>query len=124
MVVLADGCQGTLLYFAALLRLPRQQAPGAVLMGRPFAFQPGISPSWRGSYERYALSPVAAGSGWLLLLLLLLSLLLAAAGPVPPSSRSPPRHNTALSCPGPSPEPDCCRTPGRTGSVKVGFACT
>jgi hypothetical protein len=32
-------------------------------------FQAGHIPSWRGSCERYALSPVAAGSRWLLLLL-------------------------------------------------------
>jgi hypothetical protein len=41
----------------------------------------------------------------------------------PPSGLCPPRDRT-LPCPGPSPEPDSCRTPGRTGSVKVGFACT
>ena len=41
-------------------------------------FRPDISPSWRGSCERYALSPVAAGSRWLLLLLS--PLLSAAAG--------------------------------------------
>ena len=36
---------------------------------RPSAFQAGHIPSWRGSCESYALSPVAGGSGWLLLLL-------------------------------------------------------
>jgi hypothetical protein len=36
---------------------------------RPSAFQAGHIPSWRGSCERYALSPVAAGSRWLLPLL-------------------------------------------------------
>ena len=36
---------------------------------RPSAFQAGHIPSWRGSCERYPLSPVAAGSRWLLLLL-------------------------------------------------------
>jgi hypothetical protein len=33
------------------------------------SFQAGHIPSWRGSCERYASSPVAAGSRWLLLLL-------------------------------------------------------
>jgi len=37
--------------------------------GRPSAFQAGHIPSWRGSRESYALSPVADDSGWLLLLL-------------------------------------------------------
>ena len=37
---------------------------------RPSAFPAGHMPSWRGSCKRYALSPVAAGSGWPLLLLL------------------------------------------------------
>jgi hypothetical protein len=32
-------------------------------------FRPDISSSWRGSCERYGLSPVAAGSRWLLRLL-------------------------------------------------------
>jgi hypothetical protein len=36
---------------------------------RPSAFQAGHIPSWRGSCECYALSPVAAVSGWLLPLL-------------------------------------------------------
>jgi hypothetical protein len=31
---------------------------------------------------------------------------------------------TSVSCPDPSPEPDSCRSPWRTGSVKTGFACT
>jgi hypothetical protein len=35
------------------------------------SFQAGHIPSWRRSYKRYALPPVAAGSRWLLLLLLL-----------------------------------------------------
>ena len=42
---------------------------------RPSVFQAGHIPSWRGSCESYALSAVAAVSGWLLLLLLLLLLL-------------------------------------------------
>ena len=54
----------------------------------------------------------------------------APIGRAPP--RSSPRHHhralpvarPRLALPDPSPEPDCCRTPGRTGSVKVGFACT
>jgi hypothetical protein len=37
--------------------------------GRPSAFQAGHIPSWRGSCERYALSPVAAAGRWSLLLL-------------------------------------------------------
>ena len=36
---------------------------------RPSAFQAGHMPSWRGSCERYALSPVAAACRWSLLLL-------------------------------------------------------
>ena len=36
---------------------------------RPSAFQAGHIPSWRGSCERYALSPIAAASRWSLLLL-------------------------------------------------------
>ena len=40
------------------------------------SFQAGHIPSWHGSCERYALSPVAAGCRWLLLLL---SRLLSAA---------------------------------------------
>ncbi len=39
---------------------------------RPSAFQAGHIPSWRGSSERYALSPVAAACRWSLLLLSLL----------------------------------------------------
>ncbi len=42
---------------------------GAGSNRRPSAFQAGHIPSWRRSCERYALSPVAADSGWPLLLL-------------------------------------------------------
>jgi hypothetical protein len=66
----------------------------------------GHIPSWRGSCERYPLSLVAADSGWQLLLL---SPLLSAAGPVPLPGVSR-RCDRTLSCPGPSPEPDSCRT--------------
>ena len=69
---------------------------------RPPAFQAGHIPSWHKSSERYALSLVAAGSRWLLLLL-------SAAGPGPISEAAR-RCDRALPCPGPSPEPDCCRT--------------
>ena len=61
-------------------RTPCLRAPGLrplrpelavalVLTGRPSVFQAGHIPSWRGSCERYALSPVAAASHWSLLLL-------------------------------------------------------
>jgi hypothetical protein len=43
--------------------------PGPVLTRRPSVFQAAHIPSWRGSCERYALSPVAGGSRRLLLLL-------------------------------------------------------
>jgi hypothetical protein len=52
---------------------------------RPSAFQAGHIPSWRGSRESNALSPVADDSGWLLLLL---SPLLSAAGLFPVSAVS------------------------------------
>ena len=47
------------------------RAPGSrsLCPRRPSVFQAGHIPSWRGSYESYALSPVADDSGWLLLLL-------------------------------------------------------
>ena len=61
-----------------VMRKPGARWSGAV--ARPSVFQAGHIPSWRGSCERYALPPVAAGSRWLLLLL---SPLLSAAGPVP-----------------------------------------
>jgi hypothetical protein len=51
-----------------------------VLTCRPSVFQAGHIPSWRESYESYALPPVADDSGWLLLLL---SRLLSADAPVP-----------------------------------------
>src|SRR6476646_266803 len=49
--------------------IPRIFRIMAVRGRRPSAFQAGHIPSWRGSSERYALSPVAAGSRGLLLLL-------------------------------------------------------
>jgi hypothetical protein len=81
---------------------------------RPSAFQAGHIPSWRGSCERYPLSPVAAGSRWLLLLL---SRLLSAAvrgndNASAPWSWSP--SSALRRCPArallePLPEPGCCR---------------
>jgi len=53
---------------------------GTALILRPSAFQAGHIPSWRESYESYALPPVADDGGWLLLLL---SRLLSADAPVP-----------------------------------------
>ena len=44
-------------------------ANGTLMARRPSAFQAGHIPSWRGSCERYALSPTAAGSDRSLLLL-------------------------------------------------------
>jgi hypothetical protein len=84
---------------------------------RPSAFQAEHIPSWRGSYERYALSLVGAASRWLLLLL---SLLLSAAHRVRALPRSP--GPSALR---PSPHrTDCCRPIRRRGGVKGRFACT
>ena len=96
------------------------------------SFQAGHIPSWRGSCERHALSPVAIGSGWLLLL----SPLLSAAGPVPHFPRlpaddsvtpwsSPPspgllpatRPRPVLSQ-APPPNPIAAEPYGTTGSVK------
>jgi hypothetical protein len=45
----------------------QQSRPGA--HPRPSAFQAGHMPSWRGSCECYALSPVGGAGRWLLLLL-------------------------------------------------------
>ena len=73
-----DGGSGASRGHAPVMRRPDSRRSGAV--ERPSVFQAGHIPSWRGSCERYALSPVAAVSRWLLLLL---SPLLSVAGPVP-----------------------------------------
>jgi hypothetical protein len=76
--------------------------------GQGVSSQAGYIPSWRGSRECYALSPVAAVSGWLLLLL---SPLLSAAGPVP-HFRGLPADDSVT--PWSSPHlPACFRQPGR-----------
>ena len=62
-----DGSSGTPRGHGSAVRRPGSRWHGAV--ERPSAFQAGHIPSWRGSYERYALSPVAAVSQWSLLLL-------------------------------------------------------
>jgi hypothetical protein len=72
-----DGRSGASRGHAPVVRRPGSRWGGAV--ERPSAFQVGHIPSWRGSCESYALSPVADDSGWLLLLL---SPLLSAVGPV------------------------------------------
>jgi hypothetical protein len=59
------------------MRRPGSRWYGAV--ERPSAFQAGHIPSWRGSYECYALPPDAAACRWLLLLLS--PLLSVASGP-------------------------------------------
>ena len=89
------------------------------LIPRPSAFQAGHIPSWRGLCECYALSPIAAVSGWLLLLL---SSLLSAAGLVPHLRGFPGAVTTPCPVPGPSLKPDCCRTVRQTSSVQVGGA--
>ena len=71
-----DGGSGTSGDTGRVMRKPSSRWSGAI--ERPSAFQAGHIPSWRGSCECYALSPVAGGSRWLLLLL---SPLLSAAGP-------------------------------------------
>ncbi len=76
-------------------REPRRERPSRIT-DRPSAFQAGDIPSWRGSCERYPLSPVAAGSCWLVLLL---SSLLSAAWFGSSSPRSPGCHDRALPCP-------------------------
>jgi hypothetical protein len=73
----------------------RRQQPNQ----RPSAFQAGHIPSWRESYESYALSPVADDSGWLLLLL---SPLLSAVGSVSSFHGPPADSVTSWSSP-PSP---------------------
>src|SRR3954471_4328994 len=60
-------CTGRALSSGLATVLATVTAPGAD--PRPSAFQAGHIPSWRGSCESYALSAVAAVSGWLLLLL-------------------------------------------------------
>src|SRR5213595_2423845 len=64
---------------------------------RPVRFQAGHIPSWCRSCERYAPSPIAAGSRWLLLLL-------SAAGSVP-HLRGLPGAVTAP-CPAQAPPPN------------------
>jgi hypothetical protein len=73
-----DGSSGASRGHAPVVRRPGSRWGGAV--ERPSAFQAGHIPSWRGSCECCALSPVAVGSRRLLLLL---SPLLSAAGPDP-----------------------------------------
>src|SRR6185437_7185283 len=73
-----DGSSGASRGHAPVVRRPGSRWGGAV--ERPYAFQAGHIPSWRGSCECCALSPVAVGSRRLLLLL---SPLLSAAGPDP-----------------------------------------
>jgi hypothetical protein len=62
-----DGGSGTPRGHGSVMRRPGSQWDGAV--ERPSAFQAGHIPSWRGSCECYALSPVAAACRWSLLLL-------------------------------------------------------
>jgi hypothetical protein len=72
--LVVDGYSGASRGHAPVVRRPSSWRGCAD--ERPSVFQAGHIPSWRGSCERYALSPVAAVSRWLLLLL-------SAAGPVP-----------------------------------------
>ena len=72
--LVVDGRSGASLGHVSVMRRPGYRWYGAV--ERPSAFQAGHIPSWRGSCERYALSPVVAVSRWSLLLL---SRLLSAA---------------------------------------------
>ena len=75
---------------------------GTALILDRLLFRPDISPSWRGSCERYRPSPVAAACRWLLLLLspLLSAAIRKASAALGPASRSvpsrapavPPRH--------------------------------
>src|SRR5690242_393189 len=69
-----DGSSGASRWHAPVVRRPGSRWDVAV--ERPSAFQAGHIPSWRGSPERHALSPVVAGGRWWLLLL---SRLLSAA---------------------------------------------
>src|ERR1700738_5332295 len=62
-----DGRSGASRGHAPVVRRPGSRWSGAV--ARQSVFQAGHIPSWHGSYERYALSPVAAVGHWLLLLL-------------------------------------------------------
>jgi hypothetical protein len=59
-VAVLSCCTGVSLVGAARCAVPTR---------RSSVFQAGHIPSWRRSYERYALSPVAGVSRWLLLLL-------------------------------------------------------
>ena len=77
---------------------------------RPSVFQAGHIPSWRGSRESYALSPVADDSGWLLLLL---SPLLSAAGPVPHLRGSPGAVTAPRPLQAPPPNPIAAEPDGR-----------
>jgi hypothetical protein len=90
-----DGSSGASRGHAPVVRRPGSRRGGAV--ERPSAFQAGHIPSWRGSRERYALPPVAAGSRWLLLLL-------STADPVP-RLRGLPGAVTAP-CPAQAPPPN------------------
>ena len=90
-----DSGSGASRGHAPVVRRPGSRWGGAV--ERPSAFQAGHIPSWRGSCERYALSPVAAGGRWLLPLL-------SAADPVP-HLRGFPGPVTAP-CPAQAPSPN------------------
>jgi hypothetical protein len=126
-----DGGSGTSRGRGSVMRWPGSRWDGAV--ERPSAFQAGNIPSWRGSDECYALSPVAAGSRGLLLLL---SPLLSAAvrgtdvwaacdswhlGALAliTIARSSP-GNRAVCCPAqaPPPNPIAAEPDGQAGSVQ------
>ena len=86
---------------------------------RPSANEAGHISSWRGSYERYALWPVAAVSGWLLLLL---SPLLSAAGPGPHLRCHPGAATTPCPLQAPPPNPIAAEPDGRRVLSRGGVA--
>jgi hypothetical protein len=108
-----DGGSGTSRGHGPVMRRPGSRWDGTV--ERPSVFQAGHISSWRGSCERYALPPVAAGCHWLLLLL-------SAAGPVP-HFRSLLGAVTAP-CPAqtPPPNPTAAEPDGRRVLSRVGVA--
>ena len=112
-----DGSSGASRGHAPVVRRPGSRWGGAV--ERPSAFQAGHIPSWRGSCERYALSPVAGGSRWLLLLL---SPLLSAAGPVPHLRGLPGAVTAPCPAQAPPPNPTAAGPDGRRVLSRGGVA--
>jgi hypothetical protein len=112
-----DGGSGASQGHAPVVRRPGSRWSSVVT--RPSVFQAGHIPSWRGSCGSYALSLVAAVSGWLLLLL---SPLLSAVGPGPHLRGLPGAVTAPCSAQTPPPNPIAAEPDGRRVLSRGGAA--